>query len=112
VFTQEEAHHRLTQFIVQSGVPLSLVDSKCFRNFISYIHPHYTLPSHCTLCAHLLGDQQAGIKAKMEKIRLIQHFSICLDSWTSVANVVYLAIMGKVLHLCFSNITNITQHMA
>lgn len=92
-FEGKKADDLVCEHIVDNGLPLSLVDSAKFRAMISYLRPNYVPPCRRKLTAVLLPDMRKRLEAAMARqLSRIEYYSLAVDSWTSVANLNYLAI--------------------
>ena len=94
-FEKKHADELLTQFISSHCLPLRLVDGDDFREFINYLCPQYNIPNRQKLSNTLLPAKKEILTLKIkEKLKLINYFSLSIDSWTSNATRSYIAVTG------------------
>ena len=92
-FEAERAEQLLTKFIVSNYLAFRLVDSDSFQAFVNYLQPKWKVCNRKKLSMVLTPALCAEIELQMKKcMSNIDHFSISLDSWTSLANRAYLAL--------------------
>ena len=92
-FEAKRAEQLLTKFIVSNYLAFRLVDSESFRAFVNYLQPKWKVCDRKKLSMVLTPALRAEIELQMKKrMSNIDHFSISLDSWTSLANRAYLAL--------------------
>jgi Protein of unknown function (DUF 659)/hAT family C-terminal dimerisation region len=75
----------MADFIFGDGIPLSLVESKLFRNFLSLANPHIRMPSRRTLSEQLLNEKYNEAYMAVDiAIRDAPSLSLIFDAWTNV----------------------------
>ena len=79
----------LERFIVGSLSPLSLVDNKYFKEFMSTINSRYDVPCAKTLKSRLMREFEAAKEELKKDLEGCEFVAITHDSWTSLANVSY-----------------------
>lgn len=79
---------------VQNFMSLRIIDDPKFREAVTYLRPSYSLPSRKQLRDALLPAKRERLEAAMRaKMETIEAFSVSFDSWTSAANLAYVAVM-------------------
>jgi len=94
VFESNKADALLCEHLIGNTLPLWLVESEKFRNFVRYLRPSYPLPSRRKLTTGLLPAMRKNLEAAIfAKLAHIKYCSLAIDSWTSIANTGYLAVI-------------------
>lgn len=97
----QELNFSLVNVLVKNYLPMQLVDSVHFRNFVHSLNSNYSVPSRKTV-ATVLIPQLYDIAAEKIKtsLRSPDINAVCLttDSWTSRANENYVAITVHYIH--------------
>jgi len=86
----------LVQLICKEGLPLALVDSPAFKEFVRELDPRYVLPTRQAMSQKLVPELYENTKAQL-KTTLTQSRSQSLtrDTWTASNNQSY---MGVTVH--------------
>lgn len=85
--------HQLVRVVTKEYHPLSIVEDKEFKTFITMLNPGYSLPSRKTLSTNLIPQQYKRVSEMVQSdISQATGVSLTFDSWTSIANENYIAI--------------------
>jgi hypothetical protein len=84
---------KLVTLIAAQGLPLSLVDSKPFRDFVQLLDPRFTPPSRRVLRDIVV---ERGKEAQQHNIETLKDKPVTLsvDGWTSVASVSMISVFA------------------
>jgi len=92
-FNEDDVHRLLSIFIATNYLSLSLVDQRDFRALFSCILPNYAIPARKKLMGELMPRLREELEdAMLAKMRSIRALSLSVDSWTSMANEIFLAL--------------------
>jgi len=92
-FNRERAHLLLSLFIASNYLSLSIVKDPDFLSLESYLNPKYTLPGRFKLTKTLLPELRDLILGTMaKKLETVRWVSLSADSWTTLANEIFIAI--------------------
>jgi len=93
IFDQNVAENLLARMFAKNCLPLQLVDDAEFRKFVNYLAPDWHLCNRRRLTTVLLPQLRDRLETLIrEKLTHIKHYSISIDSWTSLANTIFLAV--------------------
>jgi len=93
VFDAQEMDRLLSVFIATNYLSLSIVDHQDFCALLTYVVPNYDIPGRKKLTRDLMPRLREELEAVMlTKMRSIRAFSLSVDSWTSMANEIFLAL--------------------
>ena len=81
----------VTEFLVETNQPLSLVDQQPFIKLVSKLDNRYKLPGRQTITNVWLKEKALNVKAAIEQeLKEAEFASVTIDGWSSVANDAYL----------------------
>lgn len=93
ILTQEEKERLLLDCICIDYQPFSVVEDKGFRKLVSSLDPTFVLPSRKKLSNELLTERYEDVLNKLKNcLDGASHVCLTADSWTSSANIQYLAV--------------------
>jgi len=93
IFDKQAAEELLARMFAKNCLPLRLVDDAEFRKFVYYLEPSWKLCDRRRLTTILLPQLQTKLEGVIrERLAHIKHYSISIDSWTSLANTIFLAL--------------------
>jgi len=93
MFDAQEVDRLLAIFIGTNYLSLSIVDNRDFRALLAYVLPDYSIPRRKKLTSDLMPRLREELEAAMlTKMRNIRALSLSVDSWTSMANEIFLAV--------------------
>lgn len=74
----------LIMFIAGDILPLSLVDSQNFRNFVEKLDPKYQIPSRKHLSTKVLNEKSSEVRNNLkEKLSKAKNVSLTIDLWSN-----------------------------
>jgi len=90
----ENKMHRLISILVASNyLSLSIVDHPDLRALFAYALPKYAVPGRKKLTGELMPRLREQLEeAMLTKVNSIRALSLSVDSWTSMANEIFLAV--------------------
>ena len=93
ILTQAEKERLLLDCICTDYQPFSIVEDTGFRKLVSSLDPTFVLPSRKKLSNELLTERYEDVLDKLKHcIDGASHVCLTADSWTSSANLQYLAV--------------------
>jgi len=72
----------IQDFIIDSNLPISLVESESFCHFMSVVDSQYKPPSRSTVTSHLGRMAEDGQRQQSEKLAAVQSVNLTLDIWS------------------------------
>ena len=88
----------LVDFIACDLMPLAVVDSTQFKNFVHKLDPQYQLPSRKHLSTTMLKKRYEIIKSGLrEKLQMVTTVNLTIDLWTNRQMKSYLGITAHFL---------------
>ncbi|XP_047518057.1 E3 SUMO-protein ligase ZBED1-like [Pieris napi] len=95
----EQLNRNLVELIAKNYLPLNIVESNTFRNFIHGLNPNYTIPCRKTLSNALLVNYYNIEKQKVQKcLEGTDFISLTTDGWTSKPNEHYISLTAHFLN--------------
>ena len=92
-FNNNSAEELLVCFLSKHALPLWIIDSAEFQDFMHYLNPKFQTPNRKYLSKVMLPNLRSIIELQIQKdISVIPYYSIAVDSWTIIANKAYLSI--------------------
>ena len=84
--TQHERLLKLTSMIVKCMIPISIVESEGFIEYIKYLDPSFSMPTRPTIKKTALPEMKLMVQNKIKAIiNTIQSVSTSMDAWTDAA---------------------------
>ena len=80
---QEKITQSIADMIVSDHVPLSIVESKGFRNLVEIVAPDYKVPCRKTIHSRIVRRYDGEKDALMSKLGSVGNVSLTTDTWTS-----------------------------
>lgn len=69
--------------MVQCMLPISIVDTPAFREYMNYIDPSFTIPSRKGIKDSFLPKLKENVENKIKTIlKTIKHPNVCTDFWS------------------------------
>ena len=95
---QKECTQKLAQMICLDLQPISIVEDKGFKDFVSCLQPSFNIPDRRVLRNNIIPELYRSQKSYLqEKLNEIKSFAITLDHWTSTAQDAYMAVTAHFL---------------
>ena len=83
---QTERLHKLVSMIVKCMLPISIVENKSFKDYISYLDPSFSMPTRSSVKNSILPQLKSRCQNKIKSIlNNIPSLSTSMDSWTDSA---------------------------
>jgi len=76
-------------------LPLSLVDSEAFREFVNFLEPDYRVPCWQTFTARLDGLKTELAKTVVTELSSALSVAVTTDIWTSITNEPYISLTAS-----------------
>jgi hypothetical protein len=95
--TEDECTEKLSRLIVECGLPLDLVESAAFQEFVDAVMScggRWSVPSRRTLTRRLVEDGDRAAAASSAALTKAGPYALSADGWSSSANTGYLAVMA------------------
>lgn len=88
----KEITRKIAEMVARDLRPISIVNVQGFKNFVNYIEPGYSVPSHthiATVCHRLYESEKENLATMISKS---EHFGLTTDIWTSSATQAYMTV--------------------
>ena len=96
---QIQITEKLLFFIAGNLMPLSVVDSKEFRSFVSKLDSRYQIPSRKHLSSKLLQEKATSIQTELkQKLHYAESVCLTLDLWSNRQMKGYFGVTGHFIH--------------
>ena len=84
---KETAEYWLNRFILEDGMPITILESVNLKNFVEKLYPNFKLPTRAHLTKVILPEIYDVNKLELQK-NLTESNFVCstVDSWTSAGN--------------------------
>ena len=95
---QKDCTEKLARMICLDLQPVSIVEDKGFKDFVSCLQPSYNIPDRRVLRNSIIPDLYMSQKSDLQRrLNEIDSFAITLDHWTSTAQDAYMAVTAHFL---------------
>jgi hypothetical protein len=95
---QKDCTEKLARMICLELQPVSIVEDKGFKDFVSCLQPSYNIPDRRVLRNSIIPDLYMSQKSDLQRrLNEIDSFAITLDHWTSTAQDAYMAVTAHFL---------------